>query len=169
MYFVPYRDNYVRLPNLSILSSVDTIGKMGPIRTITSTDAKASLGELLGTLAIKGPVSITRNGRVVAVLSEPVRLDPPGPLEPLKPLGETHRLAELAVAYAGGKVSWREIASVTGAAFGDLLAELSRQRLQLPRVNPAKTPERTALLMAALSSGTASDPIGAHLRIEGRQ
>lgn len=104
---------------------------------MTSSEAKASLGELLSSLATDGPVEITRNGKKVAVLSAPkVGVS----------LAEAGRLAELARLYAGGKVTWREISSEAEVAFGDLLAELSRQDLRLPRVMPAKSPEQLAIL-----------------------
>jgi len=35
---------------------------MHPSRSITSSEAKASLGELLGSLTAEGPVEITRKG-----------------------------------------------------------------------------------------------------------
>jgi prevent-host-death family protein len=114
---------------------------MTPARSITSSEAKANLGELLGSLATEGPVEITRNGRKVAVLSAP-----PEQANAL----EATRLAELAALYAAGKLAWREIAAETGAAFGDLLVELARQNLQLPRVTPAKRPEQVAMLDAVL-------------------
>jgi prevent-host-death family protein len=114
---------------------------MQTARSITSSEAKASLGELLGSLATEGPVEITRNGRKVAVLSAPA--------EQLKPV-EANRLAELAMLYAAGKVAWREIASETGIAFGDLLVELARQNLRLPRVTPTKRPEQIAMFRTIL-------------------
>ncbi len=110
---------------------------MQPTRSITSSEAKASLGELLGSLATEGSVEITRNGRKVAVLSAPVQQES---------AVEASRMAELAGLYAAGKLAWREIAAETGVAFGDLLLELTRQNLQLPRVTPAKRPEQVALL-----------------------
>ena len=44
---------------------------MNTVRTITSSDAKANLGEVLGSLASQGPIEITRNGRLVGVLTPP--------------------------------------------------------------------------------------------------
>jgi prevent-host-death family protein len=110
-------------------------------RSITSSQAKASLGELLGSLATEGPLEITRNGRKVAVLSAPVEQEA---------AVEASRLTELAAMYAAGKVAWREIAAETGVAFGDLLVELGRQNLHLPRVTPTKRPEQVALFHAIL-------------------
>ncbi len=114
---------------------------MQPTRSITSSEAKAGLGDLLGSLVAKGPVSITRNGRKIAVLSAP-----PG----RETASEAYRLAELAAVYAAGKLAWREISAETGIAFGDLLAELGRQGLQLPRVTPEKRPEQVALFNAIM-------------------
>jgi antitoxin (DNA-binding transcriptional repressor) of toxin-antitoxin stability system len=110
---------------------------MNQARSITSSEAKASLGELLSSLATDGPVEITRNGRRVAVLSAPT-----AGVSPV----EASRLAELARLYAAGKVTWREVSSEADIAFGDLLAELARQDLRLPRVMPSKRPEQLAML-----------------------
>jgi prevent-host-death family protein len=106
-------------------------------RSITSSEAKASLGELLSSLATEGPVEITRNGRRVAVLSAPNM--------GVSPV-EASRLAELARLYAAGKVTWREISTEADIAFGDLLAELARQELRLPQVMPSKRPEQLVML-----------------------
>jgi prevent-host-death family protein len=115
------------------------MGRMNTTRSVTSSDAKATLGELLASLETDGPVEITRNGRKVAVLSAPEGRDRPV---------EANRVAVLASLYAAGKVAWREISAETGVAYGELLAELARQNLLLPRVTPAKRPEQVALLDA---------------------
>lgn len=120
---------------------------MTAVRRLTSSEAKANLGEVLGTLSTEGPVEITRNGRLVAVLSPPER--------PSSSNARPDRLPELAALYAAGKVTWREIADETGAAFGDLLLELAEQGLQLPRVNPEKTPEQKRLFKAILRKAAA--------------
>jgi hypothetical protein len=60
------------------------------------------------------------------------------------------RLPELARLYAAGKIAWREIASEADIAFGDLLVELGRQELQLPRVVAPKTPEQLAMFRGIL-------------------
>jgi hypothetical protein len=59
-------------------------------------------------------------------------------------------LAELARLYANGKITWREISSEADIAFGDLLVELARQELQLPRVTPSKRPEQLAMFRGIL-------------------
>ena len=73
--------------------------------------------------------------RLVAVISAP-------PQQPRAP--EAGRLATLAALYSAGKVSWRQIADETGASFGDVLLELAKQDLPLPRVTAEKRPEQLA-------------------------
>lgn len=119
---------------------------MTTLRTITSSEAKANLGEVLSTLGTEGPVEITRNGRSIAVLSAPQRSSSSA---------RPDRLPQLAALYAAGKVTWREIADETGAAFGDLLLELAGQGLQLPRVSPKKTPQQMRLFKSILQQAAA--------------
>ena len=110
---------------------------MAQIRTITSSDAKGSLGRLLGSLASDGPVEITRNGHLVGVLSAP----------PARTrAADADRMSTLAPLYAAGKLTWREIADEAGAAFGELLLELAKQGLALPQVTPEKRAAQAALL-----------------------
>jgi antitoxin (DNA-binding transcriptional repressor) of toxin-antitoxin stability system len=115
-------------------------------RTLTSSEAKANLGEVLGTLTSDGPVEITRNGHPVAVISAPLQ---PGP-----GVG-TSRLPALATLYAAGKVTWRDIANETGIAFGDLLLELGRQGLELPQVRAERTPAQERLFRSMLRKAAA--------------
>jgi len=110
-------------------------------RTLTSSEAKGSLGRVLGTLVSEGPVEITRNGRLVAVISAPPQ-PTRGP--------DAGRLATLAALYSAGKVAWRQIADETGASFGDVLLELAQRDLPLPRVTAEKRPEQQAHLKAVL-------------------
>ncbi|HYN61863.1 MAG TPA: type II toxin-antitoxin system prevent-host-death family antitoxin [Rubrivivax sp.] len=44
---------------------------MSQPRSLTASEAKGNLGQVLGTLVSEGPVEITRNGRLVAVISAP--------------------------------------------------------------------------------------------------
>ncbi len=110
-------------------------------RTITSSEAKGSLGEVLNSLISEGPVEITRNGRLVAVISAP-------PTQ--KPAYAADRLATLVAQYAAGKVTWRQIADETDASFGDVLLELAKQNLELPLVCAEKRPEQLSLFNAVL-------------------
>ena len=116
-------------------------GQMEHLRSISSSDAKASLGEVLGSLAMEGPIEITRNGRPVAILSAPAfsgrQINP-------------SKLADLARLYASGVISWAKVSEETGAAFGELLMELGRQGLSLPVVKAPKRPAQAALFHESL-------------------
>lgn len=61
---------------------------------------------------------------------------------------DAKRLAELAGPYARGEITWRKINDETNASFGELLEELGRQNLKLPRVKPKLTPGQEATLDA---------------------
>ena len=115
---------------------------MSPVRSITATDAKARLGELLASLEGQGAVEITRNGRPVGMLVAP-HVD--------NQLERASRLAALATLYAAGAISWRKIADETQASFGELLIELGVQGLKLPRVVAKKRPEQVAIFDQALA------------------
>jgi hypothetical protein len=112
---------------------------MAQTRTVTASDAKGSLGQLLGSLATQGAVEITRNGHLVGVLTAPPQR---------ARTADPDRMAALAPPYAAGKLGWREIADDTGAAFGELLLELARQGLTLPQVSAEKRPAQAAHLRA---------------------
>lgn len=134
-------------PELSELATLPIVASMGNMRTLTASEAKANLGEVLASLGTEGPVEITRNGRSVAVISAAMahqaEQEPP-------------RLAELARLYAAGKVTWRQIADETGVAFGELLEELGRQNLRLPRVVPQKAPAQARLFEQMLQRAAAA-------------
>jgi len=115
-----------------------------PNRTISSSDAKANLGDILSSLNTQGPVEITRNGKSVGLLTLPV----------------THaidqgRISALAIAYAKGLISWPQIAEETGASYGDLLLALGRNNLQIPKVTPKNRPEQLAVLNQILDAAAA--------------
>ena len=114
---------------------------MSATRSITSSAAREHLGEILGSLATDGSVQITRNGRPVGVLSMPA--------VSAKPTSKS-RLAELASKYSSGSVAWHKISDETGASYGELLLELARQELPLPRINAQKRPEQMAIFDNAL-------------------
>lgn len=115
---------------------------MHPLRSITASDAKARLGELLASLEGLGAVEITRNGRPVGVLVS---------AESENQIERASRLAAMATLYSAGAISWRKIADETHASFGELLVELGRQGLALPRVTAKKRPEQVALFEQALA------------------
>lgn len=114
------------------------------MRSITSSKARTRWSKVLDLLVVEGPVAVTRHGRTVGVLWAPTL--PAAPAEPA-------RLPELARRYSAGELSWREIAAETDCAFGDLLEELGRQGLQLPRVTPEKRPKQKAHLHAIFRRG----------------
>ncbi len=103
-------------------------------RTISSSDAKTNLGDVLSSLSTHGPIEITRNGKVIGLLTLPVAqtLD-------------RSRISALAIAYSKGLISWPQIAEETGASYGDLLIELGLKNLQIPKVTPKNSPEQIAL------------------------
>jgi antitoxin (DNA-binding transcriptional repressor) of toxin-antitoxin stability system len=105
------------------------------IRTITTTDAKANLEDVLASLSSSGPIEITTNGKPVGLLTLPST-----------PPLDQGRLSVLATAYSNGLLSWPQIAEETGASFGDLLLALGAKNLSLPKVVAKNRPEQTALL-----------------------
>jgi prevent-host-death family protein len=110
------------------------------LRTITSTDAKSNLGEVLASLNTAGPVEITRNGKVVGLLS-PVAHQAMG----------REQLGKFAVAYSKGSVSWAQISEETGASYGELLVALAAGNLPLPQVTAKKNPAQLALFSKILN------------------
>ncbi|GAC1530694.1 MAG: hypothetical protein NVS2B4_09690 [Ramlibacter sp.] len=126
------------------LGQIGYHGQMEHLRSITSSDAKASLGEVLGSLASEGPVEITRNGRPVGVLSAPAASER---------LTNRAKLADLAKLYASGVISWPKVSEESGASFGELLVELGRQTLSLPVVTAPKRPAQAAVFHEALRQG----------------
>jgi hypothetical protein len=112
-----------------------------PAQFIPSSEAKASFGELLGSLSVDRPVGITRNGRIVAILSAP---------EAQAKQVNQAQLGELAPLYANGSISWRDVEEQTGASFGELLVELAKQHLHLPRFTAEKRPSQISAFEGAL-------------------
>jgi hypothetical protein len=114
------------------------------IRTISSSDAKATLGDVLSSLNTQGPVEITRNGKSVGLLTLPSS----HPVDP-------GRMSALAIAYSKGLISWPQIAEETGASYGDLLVALGLNNLQLPKVTPKNRPEQIAFFNQILDAAAA--------------
>lgn len=59
--------------------------------------------------------------------------------------GAAGEIPEMARRYAAGEVSWRGIREQTAIAFGDLLLELVRQGLSLPKVTAGQTLQQARL------------------------
>ena len=112
-----------------------------PVRTISSSDAKANLGDVLSSLNTQGPVEITRNGKSVGLLTLPLVQTIDG-----------SRLSALAIAYSKGLISWPQIAEETGASYGDLLVALGLNNLQIPKVTPKNRPEQIAFFHQILDA-----------------
>ncbi|OUM00102.1 type II toxin-antitoxin system Phd/YefM family antitoxin [Variovorax sp. JS1663] len=119
---------------------------MKALREITASDAKTRLGELLASLPGEGAVTITRNGRAVGVLTA---AGPSAGAESQNRL----QLELILGLYAKGTVTWAELARSTGLAYGEVLVELGKRGLPLPRVSPKRRPEQDALFEQALSGG----------------
>jgi hypothetical protein len=52
--------------------------------------------------------------------------------------------------YAKGSLTWRELSRSTGLAYGEILIELGKHGLALPRVAPKRRPAQDALFERAL-------------------
>jgi antitoxin (DNA-binding transcriptional repressor) of toxin-antitoxin stability system len=115
------------------------------VRTISSSDAKANLGDVLSSLNTHGPVEITRNGKPVGLLTLP-------PAQTV----DRSRIAALAIAYSKGHIPWPQIAEETGASYGELLVELGLKNLQIPKVTPKKRPEQIAFFHHILDLAAAN-------------
>ncbi len=115
-----------------------------PVRTISSSDAKANLGDVLSSLNTRGPIEITRNGKSVGLLTLP-------PVQTI----DGSRLSALAIAYSKGLISWPQIAEETGASYGDLLVALGLNNLQIPKVTPKNRPEQMAFFHKLLDVAAA--------------
>ena len=103
------------------------------VRKISSSDAKATLGDVLSSLNTHGPIEITRNGKSVGLLTLP----------PAQTVDKS-RIAALAIAYSKSLISWPQIAEETAASYGDLLVALGFKNLQIPKVKPKNRPEQIA-------------------------
>lgn len=114
------------------------------VRTMSSSEAKASLGEVLSSLAAHGPIEITRNGRPVGLLTAPAA-----------PMADLSRIMVLATAYSKGLVTWAQIADETGASYGDLLVALGLSQQKIPKVRPRNRPEQVATFHAILDAAAA--------------
>ena len=98
------------------------------MKTISATDAKNKFGDLMNMISA-GPVAITKNNKVVAVLTPSSQ----GLAQPSAAYLDT-MLAE----YSTGAVSRKELEEATGLWFGEILVELSKRGLTLPRVDAAQ-------------------------------
>lgn len=113
------------------------------MKTMTSTEAKASLGDVFAHINQTGAVQITTRGRVVAVITPPK--------QEVSSKHHTELLSKMALSYSAGDTSWSEIKEALDISYGELLASLSRQGLRIPQFAAKKTPEQSALFHQALT------------------
>ena len=129
------------------------------VRTISSSDAKANLGDVLSSLTTHGPVEITRNGKPVGLLTLP-------PVQTI----DGSRLSALSIAYSKGLISWPQIAEETGASYGDLLVALGLNNLQIPKVTPKNRPEQIAFFhkLLDLAAAKSNPKVKAKVTVKGK-
>ena len=70
-------------------------------------------------------------------------------LEP-QPMPNPSQLDLLLAQYAGGTATSRDVSCATGLSFGEILVELGKRGLALPRVAPQRAPAQDSLLERAL-------------------
>ena len=95
------------------------------MKTMAATDAKNNFGELMA-LVETGPVSITRNGRVVATLLPANRQAP-------TQLGD-EAIGKLLSMYSKGQIDRYDVQEETGLSFSEILLRLRESGLTLPIV-----------------------------------
>lgn len=110
-------DGYILI--ILIILAIITI--MENLRSMPATEVKTNFGDVLASISTHGPVVVTRNGKEVAVLTA------------LAPKCPPELVASLTRKYASGQITWPDIRDRYDIAFGDLLAELARQNLRIPR------------------------------------
>ena len=96
------------------------------MKTISATDAKNKFGSLMSAISA-GPIAITKNGKIAAYLT-PSQNDEDHSLT-------KEQLDEIINSYASGKMTRRNVEEATGLWFSDILEELERRGLQLPKVD----------------------------------
>jgi len=95
------------------------------MKSMSATDAKNNFGQLMSLLE-SGPVSITKNGRVVATVEPAAHLVRNGLSD--------QAIDELLGMFSKGLVERRDVQDETGMFFGDILTRMRRLGLTLPIV-----------------------------------
>ena len=111
------RNAIVKLANLTIQYFM---------KTISATDAKNKFGSLMSSISA-GPIAITKNGKIAAYLT-PSQNDENHSLT-------QEQLDEILNSYTSGKIARRSVEEATGLWFSDILEELGRRGLHLPKVD----------------------------------
>ena len=119
------------------------------MKTITSTEAKASLGDVFARLTQTGAVQVTTHGRVVAIITLPPQDSPSKK--------NVELLSAMALSYANGKTSWSEIKDTLDISYGELLDSLRIQGLKIPQFSAKKTAEQSALFKLAMTMNLSRD------------
>ena len=96
------------------------------MKTISANEAKNKFGSLMSAISA-GPIAITKNGKVAAYLT-PSQNDEDHPLN-------VEQLNELLNSYASGKITRRNVEEASELWFSDILEELGRRGLVLPKVD----------------------------------
>ena len=113
------------------------------MKTITSTEAKASLRDVFAHLNQTGAIQVTTRGRIVAVITPP--------RQESSSKNNVELLSRMALSYSEGKTSWSEIRDILEISYGELLDSLRIQGLKIPRFVAKKTDEQCALFNLALT------------------
>ena len=96
------------------------------MKTISATDAKNKFGQLMGVVSA-GPIAITKNGKIAAYLT-------PSQIEEDHPMS-AEQLDVILNSYASGNITRRNVEDATGLWFSDILEELGKRGLHLPKVD----------------------------------
>lgn len=113
------------------------------MKTITSTEAKASLGDVFAHINQTGAIQVTTHGRIVAIIAPP--------RQESSSKSNVELLARMALAYSEGKMSWSEIKDTLDISYGELLDSLRVQGLKIPQFSAKKTAGQSALFQKALT------------------
>ena len=114
-----YIVNYVTVKKANLTSGYN-------MKTISANEAKNKFGSLMSEISA-GPIAITKNGKVAAYLT-------PSQNDEVHPLN-IEQLDELLKSYASGKITRRNVQEASGLWFSDILEELGRRGLVLPKVD----------------------------------
>ncbi len=96
------------------------------MRTISATEAKNKFGHLMSSIS-GGSIAITKNGKIAAYLT-PSQNN-------IKQTLADQQIDKILSDYSSGNVTHRNIEELTGLWFSDILAELKRRGLALPKVD----------------------------------
>ena len=102
------------------------------------------------SVQLNGAVGDQQQVEIAAYLSRLAQLYASTSLESAVTTATLDKLIEL---YAAGSMTGAELESTTGLAFGEVLVELGKRGLALPRVSPDRRPDQDALFERAVGGG----------------